>query len=233
MNAFNNLQDMLDHYGVDTPHSLGRSFYKNISCGPWIAFIVPDKPARTECAHVEVRVYKGHLRARVESPTPKNATKDALRFCGFDADGLNRAWSSLDAYERRVEKFMRSDPKDGAVREWVIQRLARCIGCVRLEISRTIPAVSTSIYYEDKAAFSALPGCIAVTIGSIVEGWDGELEPTTLEFPFTPADVDHTLTELNDTCSRIWDWANVTYDKLGRRHRHGKTAAELGVDCPI
>ena len=70
-------------------------------------------------------------------------------------------------------------------------------------------------------------------IGSIVEGWGGELEPTTLTFPFTAADADRTLTELNATCSDIWDWANVTRDKLGRRHRNGKTSADQGMDCPI
>lgn len=69
-----------------------------------------------------------------------------------------------------------------------------------------------SIHYGDPAARTSSPDwaeqCTGVKIGSIVEGSDAEIGPYTLSFPFSMAQFDATVNEVNDQASEEWDSAN-------------------------
>lgn len=135
MTQINNLSELLEWFGVETPYQLGRALYKYTDCGPWTAFVVPGRE---------------------------------------------------------------------------------------------------SVYYNSELANQPIPKCTGVEIGSIVEGYDGDgVGPFTLTFPFTSEQLDQTVKEVNDQASVVWEWANVPKDILGRRHRHGKTDEERGLDYPL
>ena len=42
--TFDNLGQLLDHFGAETPYQLGRSLYKATDCGPWITFVCEGSP---------------------------------------------------------------------------------------------------------------------------------------------------------------------------------------------
>ena len=54
---YNNLKELLDAHGCDSPWQFGRALYKYTDCGPWTVFITPDgeevyyesKEAATKC----------------------------------------------------------------------------------------------------------------------------------------------------------------------------------------
>ena len=73
-----------------------------------------------------------------------------------------------------------------------------------------------------------------IAIGSIVEGCDFGTATYVLYYAdnFTSADIQSRIDAVEREASAIWDWSNVTYDKLGRKHRYGKTMAEMGYGAP-
>lgn len=73
-----------------------------------------------------------------------------------------------------------------------------------------------------------------IVIGSIVEGNDFGTATYPLYYAddFTAADIQARIDAVEKEAAALWDWANVTRDRLGRRHPYGKTQAELGVDAP-
>lgn len=230
--VYTKLADMLQG---ETPYRFGRMLYKYTDCGPWVSFIVPDKPERIEQASIEIRKPKAGPYLIAKSRTRDTAI-DALQFCGFDAYGNNQSrWSSLNAYYKRVDQFRESEPKPGATRDWMITSLLRCIGCVRIELERTVKATTKDIYYEDPNASTTgwIDTCIGIEVGSIVEGSDNGPESEVLMFPFTEEEFDAAVARIDKECGIIWEWANVTRDKLGRKHAYGKTDAERGLDWPL
>jgi len=71
-----------------------------------------------------------------------------------------------------------------------------------------------------------------IIVGSIVEGCDFGTATYILRYPFESADLQARIDAVEREASALWDWANVPYDRLGRRHRNGKTLADQGVDAP-
>lgn len=69
------------------------------------------------------------------------------------------------------------------------------------------------VYYEDKTAAEQgaawWPQCVGLQIGSIVEGSDAEVQPETLLWPFTDAQLDRTVENINSEASMLWDEANL------------------------
>ena len=65
----------------------------------------------------------------------------------------------------------------------------------------------SELYYEDREAWDYTGDQLitGVRLGSIVEGWDGELPPYECH---SREEFDKALEELNDTCCSIWDTAN-------------------------
>lgn len=39
---YNNLKELLDTHGAESPYAFGRALYKYTDCGPWTVFITPD-----------------------------------------------------------------------------------------------------------------------------------------------------------------------------------------------
>jgi hypothetical protein len=222
----------------ETPYHFGRMLYKYTDCGPWTNFILLDKPAHVERIAAEIRKHPrtGMLIATVEPVQGSEDEYDALQFLGFDARGDNQnRWKSLDRYEKRIDAFFRKkEPEVFKATEWHLERNTRCIGCVRVELARVVPATHREVYYEDAEAGNAdLPGCIGIEVGSIVEGCDNGIDGRSLLFPFTRDELDALVDGVNKDACLVWDWANVTYDKRGRRHPNGKTCAEMGMDWPL
>ena len=73
-----------------------------------------------------------------------------------------------------------------------------------------------------------------IRLSSIVEGLDFGTAVYPLDYAdnFTAADIQARIDAIEKEASALWDWANVPRDKLGRRHRNGKTDAERGIDAP-
>ncbi len=73
-----------------------------------------------------------------------------------------------------------------------------------------------------------------IRLGSIVEGCDfgTAIYPLYYADNFTSADIQARINAIEAEATAIWDWANVPRDRLGRRHRYGKTLAEQGCDAP-
>lgn len=42
MTVYNNLKELLDSHGYESPYQFGRSLYKYTDCGPWTVFLTPD-----------------------------------------------------------------------------------------------------------------------------------------------------------------------------------------------
>lgn len=64
-----------------------------------------------------------------------------------------------------------------------------------------------TLYYESNEANDSdawWPHCVAIQIGSIVEGSEVCVEARTLTFPFTPDDLDKVLREVSDEASYYW-----------------------------
>jgi hypothetical protein len=73
-----------------------------------------------------------------------------------------------------------------------------------------------------------------IVLGSIVEGCDFGTATYPLHYAdgFTGRDIQDRIDAIEREASAIWDWANVTYDRRGRKHPNGKTMAEQGCDAP-
>lgn len=73
-----------------------------------------------------------------------------------------------------------------------------------------------------------------IVIGSIVEGCDFGTATYPLHYAdkFTSADIQARIDAVEKEASAIWEWSNVLRDKNGRRHQHGKSDAENGIDAP-
>ena len=42
MTVYNNLKELLDSHGCESPWRFGRNLYKYTDCGPWTVFVTPD-----------------------------------------------------------------------------------------------------------------------------------------------------------------------------------------------
>lgn len=234
MKTYNKLADLLEG---DTPYHFGRALYKYTDCGAWVAFIVTDKPARTETATVTVSWDNGHLAAIVEGSSDK-AKLDALCCLGFGESGDSRS-KSLSRFVLQVKRFQRGiergkiqHPMMGIDKIVTNYRPVLTDSRVMVKLSRQVAATTKDVYYE--RAPKRIKRCIGIRIGSIVEGWDdGYIEPIDLMFPFTEEQLDQAVNSINSDACACWDWANVPRDSLGRKHRNGKTDMERGLDCPL
>lgn len=66
----------------------------------------------------------------------------------------------------------------------------------------------SEVYYEDNLNFNP-EECIAIKIGSIVEGSEVEIEPICLSFPFTEEDFHHVIKSINEEASYYWKRDNT------------------------
>ena len=96
----------------------------------------------------------------------------------------------------------------------------------------TKASIERSVYkYTDCGAWIEL-NPEGIRIGSIVEGCDNGTSTFALDYPFTEEEYRAAEAAIEKEATAIWEWANVTYDRLGRKHRNGKTPAEMGIDFP-
>ena len=227
--TYNNLAELLND---ETAYRFGRMLYKYTDCGPWTNFIVRDKPERIERYAIEIRETVSGLRAKSMTQDP---AADAIQFLGFEPDGSNTLrWRSRKAMQKRVHAFFAKERDPLSSIPWTLKRNALCIGCLRIELSRNLAANTRDVYYEDEEANTTdIPGCIGIEIGSIVEGCDNGIDGRTLLFPFTDEEFDAVVKQVNDDACTVWDWANVRYDRRGRKNPNGKTMAERGCDWPL
>src|SRR5262245_36388436 len=87
--------------------------------------------------------------------------------------------------------------------------------------------------YTDCGAWIAFKDW-GIVLGSIVEGcnFGTATYPLRYENNFTDKDIQDRIDAIEKEATALWDWANVLRDRNGRRHRYGKTMAELGCDAP-
>jgi len=71
-----------------------------------------------------------------------------------------------------------------------------------------------------------------VHVGSIVEGCDFGTRSYILRYPFTETAWGRRIDLVEREATALWEWANVTRDRNGRRHRNGRTDAERDIDAP-
>jgi len=199
MKTYQTLADLLDG---ETPHHFGRSLYKYTDCGPWIAYVALDAPAR-ETAEIRVMPRDPQRRLWVQG-----CSRDAARFCGFDDVRCPARWRSLAAYLRRVRHFVKHHQSQQD--EWRVIAVRPCVGCVRLDLERSLAARTRSVNYADADVDRLDPATVVgVEIGSIVEGSDVEIDPEYLAFPFTDRDFDAAVQRINNEASFYWERDNT------------------------
>lgn len=214
MKTYNTLDELLTGEAVETPHHLGRTLYKYTDCGPWTAFVVRGAPTRTETDLGEVRVdpKTGKLHCT-------RGSEETRQFLGFGPNGkAEENWTSLNAYFKRVQEFQKKHCGDSGER-FRIESAQKCIGCVRVRLSRTTPETTTTVYYEDEKAYTMLGDCVGVKLGSIVEGSDVEIGPVTLMFPFTDDDLHRAVGAINDEANFYWDRDNSIWFEVRAQKR--------------
>ena len=93
-------------------------------------------------------------------------------------------------------------------------------GAAGLQVHRLRPWVvalpdGRELYYEDKEAweYAGDQPIVGVRLGSIVEGWDGELPPYEC---YNREEFDKALEELEETTSYIWELANGDFFIINR-----------------
>jgi hypothetical protein len=215
MKMITNLQDLADHLGAweATPASIGRRLYKDTDCGAWITFYFPGAPAETVECFAEVRpdpAAGGRLHLHKLIP----ADPAVALLLGFEnggkapekTDGAPDCWDSLEAFTKAARE-LQADPGSNAGE--IITEIAPCVGCVRLRVKRDTPARLISLPCADEPpAGLDLASCVAVQVGSIVEGSDAEFSGDLMFFPFTPEEFDRQVENINDEACAAWDEAN-------------------------
>lgn len=88
------------------------------------------------------------------------------------------------------------------------------------------------LYYEDREAYEYKGDqpIVGVRLGSIVEGWDGELPPYDC---YTREEFDKALEELEDITSNIWELANGDFFSINRDGKSIGTAQNVWGDIKI
>lgn len=211
-----NLADLAAYIGANevTPASLNHRVYKDTSCGAWLTCVFPHSPAGMVTHVAEVRL-GADGRAMLHKLEP---TSDSVAsFLGFEPDGrpfcdqepgvADDLFGSLAAYTKAAEalKDDLSTPSFNRQPERVAE-VRPCIGCVRVTVT-----VSHDERYlrvcngDDVPQGLDLSTCIAVEVGSIVEGSEAEVGPYRLAFPFSPEAWDQTIQLIGDEVDEAWN----------------------------
>jgi len=198
--TYQNLNELLEAHGAETPYRFGRSLYKYTDCGPWTVFILEDAAAKDEVQDIVIACDPKTQKATLESGSLDEDLKMVL--C-LDDDPVASKWS-WKKYCAELDKFIKKHPdvpggkmsitKKSIARRWI-------------RVERRIPAKTEEVYYEDNKEFD-LSRCVGIKVGSIVEGSDVEVGPETLMFPFTEEQFDKTVEGINDECSFYWERDN-------------------------
>ena len=186
------LTDLFEHFGVDSVERLSRALYKNTDCGAWCSIVKPGKVqtgTRTEtwtanicrsiAGPVPVTVRKAHCKAVTRADFPQYV-KDFLLLYGQKSE-MEVTWDLLVTLDS-------TNP-----------------GIVKVT---NISDTEMFVTFEVQApVFKTHTG--GITIGSIVEGSDAGVLPSTLHFPFSADDLDAVIQGIEDEADRLWREANT------------------------
>lgn len=217
------LNAFLDWRGCgDDPGQWARAYYKYTACGPWVNFVIKDKPESIESYTFYVRRNaKGKLHCITDQPTPS----ELLRPFGFDADGVPKrgyadCFQSLKSYSAAVRKYQErfdklddtkitliaegpTNPKPGEHR-WVMVRF-----------THHTPASTRDVYYEDLRRGTSPPvtndTCFGIEFGSIVEGSDANSGPFRHMFPFRTSEWERDEEFMEKETSFFWTRDNASW----------------------
>jgi hypothetical protein len=222
-----NLNHFLHEVGAETPYRAGRILYKYTGCGPWTTYLVEKSPARTAFANFRISIQNKKLTATYTEdwePGDSQLVKDGLSFLGFDPCepkwwiGKSRKWRSISSYHKRLRDFMKQIGGVGERhRELRIEDHSRRHMDVLL--TRHIPAEIEDVYYISDRANRPLENCVGITVGSIVEGSDVEIDPVSLHFPFESEEFWKVVRAINDEASFYWKRDNLNYYQVTYRGR--------------
>lgn len=204
----NNLEEFFEsrgfEYADNSMYQYGRALYK-YTFGPWVSYIIEDE---AEAEHpFTLNVLKAHDGMALFVCPPDFPAREK-QFFAVDEGYL------FDEYAELIVDFkQKRDPA------WDYQRLLEPVeeDDPRLIIhgTYTTPAKRRNVYYEDKEASrrSTTLGekCVAVRVGSIVEGCDFDAGPFELEFPFTEEEYNKQMDGLENYVNAAWVYCNSTY----------------------
>lgn len=71
------------------------------------------------------------------------------------------------------------------------------------------PLAPRTVYYESVEASKEIKDCVAVRVGSIVEGSEVGVAPVTLTFPFRRSEFYRVVSAINAKAKRLWAEANI------------------------
>lgn len=204
---YSSLNDLLDkRIGDDcTPAYWGRLLYKNTACGPWVSFVVCEQAEQTIPYTLTVRQHGDRLALTADINVPS----DELLFYDFsEKDGLilSDEPRSLDEYQAMLEGYQSRELR-GDHKQFTFVRQPDSL---TISSKQVVPAQERQIFYEDEEAHCRdwTKKCVAIRIGSIVEGSDVEIDPIRLPFPLAEDDLEQAVQSINDQVSFYWERDN-------------------------
>jgi hypothetical protein len=200
--TFKNLPELLQG---DTPYRFARGIYKSTACGPWMMFIMRGRGAYT-LHHMAICRVRNDMWQLVGHTS---ISDDLVRFMGFDKEtGLSRKERKCEAYLEAIRNYeAKPDPKY-RITHHVDGKGSRRMLTISCE--ERIPEEEISVYYEKVPLDFDPARCIAIEIGSIVEGSEVEIPPARLTFPFHESEFYDTLDAIDREADFYWKRDNTT-----------------------
>lgn len=204
------LTDLAEHVGANSPLpcAIDRRIYKDTRCGAHVSFLFPDKPARADEFLAEIRMDPATGRTCLHKLHPESS--DVRLLLGFNADGSPSdnidALANLDAFAKAAEELQVEFDKSGSWGGMSLTKIAKCVGCVRVTVKQDVMATGRWVHSGQNTPYDLdLRTCLAVQIGSIVEGSEVVVNADPLEFPFTAEEFDKVLQWVDDEACACWD----------------------------
>jgi hypothetical protein len=199
-----NTADLFDHFMVENARQLDRAIYKGTACGAWAALVAPG--ARRVGTRVETWTAKIHM-SIPGAVCVSVRKKGAKSMPSTDAPFYVQEFLLLDStFPKEDQKGL---PQLMHFVTWDQLRNMKAEGIKR--VTQRGPLTLFVTFTVDAPVMKAHQG--GVVFGSIVEGSDAEVFPEELLFPFSEADLDRAIENIEDEADRLWREANGEDDE--------------------
>lgn len=189
MRVFNTRQDVLDHYDARDEDHLSHRVYKTTNCGAWAKFVTQDEVVSQETQDWTVILTKGI---------------NGIHLVGASRGTTLGEVIPTDQLPKEVKEYcLLFDP--GTKTELTISEFETLTSS---ETETVLEANPLRLVMAVKVDFVVTRPRDGLLLGSIVEGSDAEIEGRFLGFPFTAAELHHTISDIESEADFLWREAN-------------------------
>ena len=191
-----NVSDLFKLFGVESEKRLSRAIYKNTECGAWCKI---EAPGQTRVG-TRTETWTAKVCWSIVGAVPVSARKAHCKKL-FRQDFPQHILDYLQVRQSSAikgiswEDLLGLEGKNGVVK---VNQVNNTTAFVTFE-------VQAPVFKKHRGG---------ITIGSIVEGSDAEVMPSTLYFPFSESDLDATVQDIEDEADRLWHEANDELEEV-------------------